>query len=154
MLLFLLASLLFMSNPNLLSQQEKTEEKQTIQEEIDTKIPPRTRTSYNPSGRKDPFRDLLALQETTRKTGSKEGPQLSIENIELIGIVHARGEYTAILTGPQDFPLYVKVGHKFSDGFVLSISDSKVVFRRTQERGVPLYKPRDIVKELKAEEIR
>ncbi len=149
-----LIGLFFVFHQPLLPQEEKQEEEQTPQEEISARLPDQTAPSYSPAGRKDPFRDLLAQQEKKMTGEPKEGPQLSIDNIELIGIVQARGRFTAIITGPQEFPLFVKVGHKFSDGFVLSIDDSKVVLRKTSERGVPLYKPKDIVKEIKAEEIR
>jgi len=56
------------------------------------------------------------------------------------------------VVGPQGFPYFVNVGDKFSDGYVLSISDFQVVFRKTNERGVPLMRPRDIIKEINPEE--
>ena len=34
---------------------------------------------------------------------------------------------------------------------LLSIADTKVVFRKTQERGFPLMKPKDITKEINPE---
>jgi len=47
--------------------------------------------------------------------------------------------------------MFVKVGDKFTDGFVLSITESQVVLRKTHERGIPLIRPRDIVKEITEE---
>lgn len=152
--LFLLASLLCLWPQSITPQEKKQEEKQDLKKEITTKVPKRAVPSYKPGGRKDPFRDLLVGQETKRPTTASGEPQISIENVTLIGIVKARGKYTAIISGGEDFPLFIKVGHKFADGFILSIDESKVVFRKTRERGIPLFRPKDIVKEIKLEELR
>jgi Tfp pilus assembly protein PilP len=139
--------------PQEVKQDTKQEEKTEIKE-ITEVMPKQTRSTYTRAGRKDPFLDLLAQQES-RKTGEGEdGPQVSVENVNIIGIVKARGQFTAIVSGPEDFPLFVKVGHKFSDGFILSINESKVTFRKTSERGSPLFKPKDIIKEILIEERR
>jgi len=155
----LLISFLCLFGLPTLSQQEKQqaqqEEKQELTtQEITEKMPERKRPAYSRAGRKDPFMDLIAQQEARRTTEGSEGPQVSVENLNVIGIVKARGAFTAIITGPEEFPLFIKVGHKFSDGFVLSIDEDKVVFRKTTERGSPLFKPRDIVKEINPEERR
>jgi len=106
---------------------------------------------YDPAGRRDPFRDLLAGREIKAKT--VRGPlDMSIDDIILIGIVKAKGRFTAIINGPQGFPYSVKVGDRFADGFVLSISANKVVFRKLKERGIPLMRPKDITKEINPEE--
>jgi Tfp pilus assembly protein PilP len=141
-----------------LSQQEKQEttqeEKQAMKKEISEIMPKKTKPTYSRAGRRDPFRDLLAEQEAGPGSGREGEPRVSVENIDVIGIVKARGQFTAIITGPEEFPLFIKVGHKFSDGFVLSIDENKVIFRKTQERGSPLFKPKDIVKEIQSEERR
>ena len=146
--LLLLAGLLCLFTRPILSQEEKKD----IKKEIRKEMPQRTAPTYRREGRKDPFRDLLGGREGERKTTPSGAPEIFIEDVALIGIVKARGKFTAIVTGPQEFPLYIKVGHKFSDGFVLSIDDSKVTFRKTKERGFPLFRPKDIVKEIHPEE--
>jgi len=152
----LMACFLCLCTQIALSQQTKQEttqeEKQAMEKEISEIMPKKTRLIYSRDERRDPFRDLLALQEERPPPG--EGPQTSVENINVIGIVKARGQFTAIVTGPEEFPLFIKVGHKFSDGFVLSIDETKVIFRKTQERGSPLFKPKNIVKEIQTEERR
>ncbi len=129
--------------------QEEQKEQQT---EISTEIPKTTSPAYSSRGRRDPFKDLLARQEgekrATAAAAAAGGPQMTVDNVRLIGIVKLGNEYTAILAGPQEFPLFVKAGHRLSDGFVLSITDSRVVFRKLREGGVPLRKPKDIVKEI------
>ena len=139
--------------PQEVKQDTKQEEKTDIKE-ITEVMPKQTRSTYTRAGRKDPFMDLLAQQESRKTVEGEDGPQVSVENVNIIGIVKARGQFTAIVSGPEDFPLFVKVGHKFSDGFILSINESKVTFRKTSERGSPLFKPKDIIKEILIEERR
>ena len=105
--------------------------------------------TYNPEGRRDPFKDLLA--GGVRERAATGEPQVFIDDLILFGIVKNKKTYTAMIGMPQGFPMFVKVGDKFTDGFVLSITESQVVFRKTHERGMPLMRPRDIVKEITEE---
>ncbi|NOR14252.1 MAG: hypothetical protein GQ544_00965 [Candidatus Aminicenantes bacterium] len=107
---------------------------------------------YNPAGRRDPFRDLLSGSEVPEATAAEGVAGMLINDIVLIGIAKVKGKHQAIINGPQGFPNTINVGTKFADGFVLSIDASKVVFRQTKDRGVPLYKPKDITKEINPEE--
>ncbi len=107
--------------------------------------------TYDPLGRRDPFRDLLAGRDVKEKAvGGLAG--MSIDDLNLVGIVSYKGRFTAIVSGPQGFPYYLKAGDKFADGFVLSIGESQAVFRKVSERGLPLMRPKDIVKEINPEE--
>jgi Tfp pilus assembly protein PilP len=127
------------------------EEKKAPETEAIT--PPRSNLAiYDPAGRRDPFKNLLSGKEIKEKTSPGGVPQLYIDDISLIGIVKYKNKYTAILSGPQGFPYYFEVGDKLSDGFILSITDNQVIFRKTSERGIPLTKPKDIIKEIKPEE--
>jgi hypothetical protein len=107
--------------------------------------------AYNAEGRRDPFRDLLGGGELGTKTGAGEG-QGAIEDLILIGIIKAKKGYTAVIGAAQGFPRFMNIGDKLADGYILSISPNQVVFRKTHERGVPLMRPRDIVKEINPEE--
>ncbi|MCX7975406.1 MAG: pilus assembly protein PilP [Candidatus Aminicenantes bacterium] len=109
-------------------------------------------TIYNPEGRRDPFKNLLAGKEIKGKTEPSGGPELFIEDLKLIGIVKHKNQYVGIFSGPHGFPLYLRVGDRVSDGFVLSINESQVIFRKTNERGLPLMRPKDITKEIHPEE--
>ncbi len=149
--LFLLSSLICLFILPVLSQDEKVE-KRNLAEELSAEMPRRTFPEYKRAGRKDPFRDLLAGRDSQRETTPSGKPEIYIDDVTLIGIVRTRGKFTAVVTGPQEFPLFIKVGKIFFDGFVLSIQESRVVFRKTKERGFPLFKPRDIVKEIHPEE--
>lgn len=128
------------------------EEKKTTSTTVEAQKQEEHLFSYNPRGRRDPFRNLLRGRDVKEKALVGGIPQMSIDDINLIGIVEAKGEYTAIINGPQGFPYFIKVGQIFADGFVLSIKEFQVVFRKTKERGIPLRRPTDIVKEIKPEE--
>ncbi len=106
--------------------------------------------TYNPEGRRDPFKDLLAGRDMREKAAVGEN-QMFIDDLVLSGIVMNKNVYTALIGMPQGFPMFAKVGDKFADGYVLSISETQVVLRKTHERGIPLVRPRDIIKEITEE---
>ncbi|MBC7363836.1 MAG: hypothetical protein H5U07_04740 [Candidatus Aminicenantes bacterium] len=132
-------------------EQIKQEQPQTIisSQQMLTDMPPRA--SYDPGGRRDPFRDLLGNRTGTGKSRTTEG-FLTIDNAKLVGIVKTPKGFIAIVSGPQEFPYFLKVGDKMADGYVLTIDESKVVFRKTHDRGFPLIRPRNVVKEINPEE--
>jgi Tfp pilus assembly protein PilP len=124
-----------------ISQESLSQKKE--QEEIKQK-----KFFYNPAGRRDPFRDLLTGQtgEEKPRKGGREG--LSVEEIILVGITKVRGEYTAVVNGPDGFPYFIKKGDKFYDGYVLSIDENKIILRKRLKRPVKGKMYRDIVKKL------
>jgi Tfp pilus assembly protein PilP len=109
-------------------------------------------STYNAAGRRDPFKNLLAGKEVKDKTTPGGISRLYIEDLNLTGIVKSRQKLTAICAGPQGFPYFLKVGDKLSDGYVLSIQDRQIVFRKTNERGIPMMRTKDIIKEINPEE--
>jgi hypothetical protein len=131
----------------LLSQEQKTEPEREALLDVQSKQP-----TYDPSGRRDPFKNLLAGKEIKDKSIAGGAAQLYIDDINLIGIVKYKKKFTAILSGPQGFPYYFEVGDKLSDGFILTINETQVIFRKTNERGIPLSKPKDMIKEINPEE--
>ena len=106
---------------------------------------------YDPAGRRDPFKDLLGGSQTKERS-SAEGPEMSMDDLQLVGIAKFRGKLYALVNGPQGFPYKITEGDKFSDGFVLKINTDSVTFRKTSEKGLRLPAPRDVVKELNPEE--
>jgi Tfp pilus assembly protein PilP len=105
--------------------------------------------TYSPDGRRDPFKDLLSGRDLPKP--GIEGNQLLIDDIVLFGIVKSKNVYTALVGTTQGFPTFARVGDKFADGYVLSINDTQVVLRKTHERGIPLIRPRDVIKEITEE---
>ena len=78
--------------------------------------------------------------------------QTPFEELKLAGITKTRQGWNAVLETSQGFPLVVQVGDRFSDGYIISINETQVVFRKTHERGIPLMRARDIIKEINPEE--
>jgi Tfp pilus assembly protein PilP len=105
--------------------------------------------TYSPDGRRDPFKNLLSGRDLKRAEIGEN--QLNIDDLVLFGIVKNKNVYTALLGAAQGFPTFAKVGDKFADGYVLSINDTQVVLRKTHERGIPLVRPRDVIKEITEE---
>jgi Tfp pilus assembly protein PilP len=108
--------------------------------------------SYSSGGRRDPFKDLMGGQDIKEKRIIAGFADLLLEEIRILGIIRAKDKRVAIVSLPEGFPVTVHEGDRFADGYVLSIEDGQVVLRKTRERGVPLMKPRDIVKEITPEE--
>ncbi|NTV81996.1 MAG: pilus assembly protein PilP [Candidatus Aminicenantes bacterium] len=106
--------------------------------------------TYNPEGRRDPFKDLLGGRDLKEKSVLGEN-QIFIDDLVLFGIVKNQTVYTALIGMPQGFPMFAKIGDKFADGYVLSITATQVVLRKTHERGIPLMRPRDVIKEITEE---
>lgn len=106
--------------------------------------------TYSPQGRRDPFKNLLAGRDLKEKAAIGDN-QMFIDDLVLFGIVKNKNVYTAMIGQPQGFPMFAKVGDKFADGYVLSITETQVVLRKTHERGIPLIRPRDIIKEITEE---
>lgn len=107
---------------------------------------------YNPAGRRDPFKNLLAGKEIKDKVPPGGISHLYIDDLNLTGIVKTRQRLTAVVAGPQGLPYFLKVGDKLSDGYVLSIEERRVIFRKTNERGIPMMRAKDIIKEINPEE--
>jgi hypothetical protein len=141
------AVLLFTAGSLLFSQETAKSEEQPPPAGLRSQI-----STYDPAGRRDPFKDLLAGKEIKEKEVAGTTPQLYVDDIALIGIVKFKKKYTAILSGPQGFPYYFEVGDKLADAFILAINENQVIFRKTNERGIPLTRPKDLVKEIKPEE--
>lgn len=108
--------------------------------------------SYDPGGRRDPFKDLMGGKEVKGKRAITGLADLEISEVTLLGIVESKSGFEAIVSLPEGFPLTVREGDKLADGFVLSIRADAVVCRKTHDNGVPLSRPRDVVKEIQPEE--
>ncbi len=128
------------------SQEKKSVEAKTTR--VQENRPP----FYNPAGRRDPFRNLLGGRDVQTPTDAEGIPQIYIDDVVLIGIVKARGKLTAIINSGQGFPYYINDGEKFADGFVRLIEESRIIFSKTHERGIPLSKPKDVIKEIYPQE--
>jgi Tfp pilus assembly protein PilP len=110
--------------------------------------------SYSSGGRRDPFKDLLQGQSVREEKKVVTGlSDLAIDEIVLMGIIKTEGKLEAIISLTASFPMPLHVGDQLADGYVLAIEETHVVFRKTRDaQGLPLLKPRDVVKDILAEE--
>jgi Tfp pilus assembly protein PilP len=110
--------------------------------------------SYSSGGRRDPFKDLLQGQSVRGEKKVISGlSDLAIDDIVLMGIIKSGTKLEAIISLAEGFPLPLHVGDKLADGFVVSIEETLVVFRKTRDaKGFPLAKPRDVIKDIISEE--
>jgi hypothetical protein len=134
------------------AQEENTKPKEMPQQQIQVEQTGKILYTYDPSGRRDPFRDLLAGRDVAEDELTAGISEMSIDDVLLIGIIVLHGKPIGIIKGPQGFPYRIYAGDKFEDGFVLSVDKTKVVFRKTRDRGIPLSRPEDITKEINPEE--
>jgi hypothetical protein len=104
--------------------------------------------SYDSGGRRDPFKDLFGGKEVRERRFITGLSDLLIEEVHLMGIVKAKEKLEAIISLIEGFPLTIREGDQLADGYVLSIEETQVIFRKTKERGIPLAKPKDIFKEI------
>ncbi len=149
----LLTGFLCLSIQPLLSQ-ENTQEKQkkeSLITKLDETIGKPAGFIYSSKGRKDPFKDQFGKVTTSKSTPTaKSGsPGMSISTVKLIGIVKAKGLFTAIISGPGNFPMFIKARDRFYDGYVLRIEASRVVFRQTRQGNMRLSPAKTIIKEIK-----
>ncbi len=145
---FILISILGVLGSLPLQAQEETVQPQT---EAKPTLQQRPLFSYNPEGRRDPFKDLMGGADLREKAAA-DASQMPFEDLKLTGITKTSRGWNAILETSQGFPRIVRVGDRFPDGFILTITENSVVFRKTHERGIPLMRPRDITKEINPEE--
>lgn len=148
-LIFCLLAYFFCPNLQIVYTQEE-EKNQEIQ--IKPKASEKSYPAYFSVGRRDPFTNLLTARELKAKNNARTVAELSVDDIKLIGIIKMRDKFTAIIGGGKGFPFYINTGDEFTDGYVLSIQDYQIVFRKTKERGLPLIKPKDVTKEIYPEE--
>ena len=113
--------------------------------------------SYDPQGRRDPFRPLTGEAADTDKRKQYEGTLrgLLLAEVKLTSIVHTpRGNIATFEGGPKKEGYVARVGDQFWNGTVVDINfETKSVVIREQLNDPRLLKPyRDQVIELTSEE--
>ncbi len=108
----LLTGFLCLSIQPLHSQEKKQEKpkKEDLITILDETIGKKAGIIYSSKGRKDPFKDQFGKVTTSKSTPTaKSGsPGMSISTVKLIGIVKSNGLFTAIISGPGNFPMFIK----------------------------------------------
>ena len=110
---------------------------------------------YDPAGRRDPFRDLLAPGPESPLAPPKvvEGPAgLSVNEITVRGILQSRTGFIAMIQAPDKKTYLVHQGDKFLDGIVRSVTPQGLVIVQEVRDPLSLVKQREIRKLLRSAE--
>ena len=90
--------------------------------------------SYDPAGRRDPFRSLLEGFEEEEEGPARARPPglpgMLIEELRLEGIIDTPSGILAFVLGRDNVSYIIRPGTKLFDGEVSEIQQKKVVFRR------------------------
>lgn len=107
--------------------------------------------SYDPAGRRDPFRSLLVRPE---RGGVGQRPPgiagIAIDDIILQGIWRTRAGYVAQIRGTDNKSHLLRSGDQLYDGEVLRIGPNEVIFRQNLNDPQSVKPFRDITKQLNA----
>ena len=86
--------------------------------------------TYDPAGRRDPFRSLLSRQakeETTQRPPGLRG--MGVEEVKLQGILKLPEGFVAMVQGTDNASYLIRPGTVLFDGSVEHIEQGKVFFR-------------------------
>jgi Tfp pilus assembly protein PilP len=113
---------------------------------------------YAPEGRRDPFVSLIKRGSDGKDAGAAatrraEGvPGLLTSELTVRGILFTRGQYVAMVTGPDRKMYTVKAGDKLADGVIRSITANSVVILQEVHDPLSLEKQREVRKLLRGGE--
>lgn len=98
--------------------------------------------TYDPQGRRDPFRSLIGRTRVLRDGTAAGVSSFLVEEIDVQGVLRTREGYIAMITGPDNNGYSLRVGDKVFDGEVVRITPSSVVFRQETREVVRELAPR------------
>src|SRR5262245_60149538 len=106
--------------------------------------------TYDPAGRRDPFRSLVEQTKADRGPRPKGIAGMLISEVDLVGIVQKGRENVAFFNGSDNKGYFLRVGDQLYDGRIIQINraNGQVVFRQeiNDPRSIKPY--RDITKRL------
>jgi type IV pilus assembly protein PilP len=105
--------------------------------------------TYDPAGRRDPFRSLLAGQ--LREELGQRPPGLrgmGIDEIRLEGLIKLREGYVAMVQGTDNLAYMVRPGTVLYDGYVDRIEPGRLVFKMQVADPKSLKPYREVIRTL------
>ena len=106
--------------------------------------------SYDPAGRRDPFRSLVEQTKGEKGPRPKGIAGMLISEVDLVGIVQKGKDNLAFLNGSDNKGYFLRVGDQLYDGKIIQINrqTGQVVFRQeiNDPRSIKPY--RDVTKRL------
>ncbi len=108
------------------------------------------RFTYDPSGRRDPFRSLI--EEVRREKGARAKgiSGMGIGEVDLVGVVNDPAGDIAVFQGSDNKGYFLRVGAELFDGRLIAIESASgtVTFRQQVDDPRQIKPYRDIVKRL------
>jgi Tfp pilus assembly protein PilP len=108
--------------------------------------------SYDPAGRRDPFRSLLdGFEEQEAETGRVRPPGLAgmlVEELRVEGIIQTPSGILAFAQGRDNLSYILRPGMKLYNGEVKEIHSDRVVFRQQVDDPKHTRPYEDVVREL------
>jgi len=123
---------------------------ETLLEQEESALSGRSYT-YDPAGRRDPFRSLLVRPEN-RAAGSRPPgiAGVSVDDIVLQGIWKTQAGYVAQIRGTDNRSYLLRPGDLLWDGEVTRIGPNEVTFRQNLNDPQSVKPFRDVTKQLNA----
>jgi Tfp pilus assembly protein PilP len=115
---------------------------------VDPPPTPPANFEYSAEGRRDPF---ISLENRGSTSGPRaEGvPGLQTNELTVRGIVQTRGQWVAMVSGPDSKVFTVRAGDKLADGVIQSVSANSVVILQEVNDPLSLEKRREVRKFLR-----
>ena len=107
--------------------------------------------TYDPAGRRDPFRSLLVRSEN--RGGARRPPGIagiSIDDVTVQGIWKTRSGYVAQVRGTDNKSYLLRAGDLLYDGEVTRVGPNEVAFRQNLNDPQSVKPFRDVTKQLNA----
>jgi type IV pilus assembly protein PilP len=112
--------------------------------------------TYNPDGRRDPFQSLTGTGGDQKSPPPRAGEGLAgmtVDEVTVRGVMQSRGQFVAMVQGPDKRTYLIRQGDKLSDGIVKSVAPDGLVLlqdvndprakEKTREVRKPLHAPED-----------
>ncbi|HEX7253141.1 MAG TPA: hypothetical protein VF376_09690 [Thermoanaerobaculia bacterium] len=123
---------------------------QSLLEQEDSALAGRAYT-YDPAGRRDPFRSLLVRAENRGRGLRPPGiAGISIDDITVQGIWKTRSGFVAQIRATDNKSYLLRAGDLLYDGEVTSVAPNEVTFRQNLNDPQSVKPFRDVTKQLNA----
>jgi type IV pilus assembly protein PilO len=114
--------------------------------------PPPERYTYDPSGRRDPFLNLLGSGREPRtplvRGEGKAG--LTVADVSVRGVIQSRGRYIAMVQRPDGTTFLIHQGDKLADGVVKVVNAEGLIVVQDVTDPLSLVKQKEVSKKLRS----
>lgn len=109
--------------------------------------------SYDPAGRRDPFRSLLTRVDDSENPAAEERPPglpgMLVEELRVEGIIQTPVGIIAFVQGRDNYSYIIRPGTKLYNGEVKEILPDRVVFKQQVNDPKQIRPFEEVVRELK-----